>query len=154
MCMWLFGSFQKFICSWTLSFFQHVLNRQHLLCVINSLYTFWLTFFKRLLWTYWRCECDFLYVFGHFSKNVHVVELRHLSSMSWIGVINSSPTLSWHSPNLAQSLLTHWRCACDFLEVLKHFFENFTFIWTKSFFQHVLNKLHLPPSIDSFHHHG
>jgi hypothetical protein len=50
MCMLFFGSvrifFEKFPCSWTWSFFQHVLNKQHLLCVINFSRMFRLTFFK------------------------------------------------------------------------------------------------------------
>jgi hypothetical protein len=51
MCMSLFASawtliFGKFTCSWTLSFFQHLLNRHHLLCVINSSHTSWLLFSK------------------------------------------------------------------------------------------------------------
>jgi hypothetical protein len=49
MCMWLFGSvwtfFEKFTC-WTYPFFQHVLHRVYILCVINSSHTFRLTFFK------------------------------------------------------------------------------------------------------------
>jgi hypothetical protein len=39
-CMWLFESvwtlFGKFICSWMWYFFQHVLNRWYLFCVIDS----------------------------------------------------------------------------------------------------------------------
>jgi hypothetical protein len=38
--------FRKFPCSWTWSFFQHVLNRRHLLCEINSSHTFRPTFIK------------------------------------------------------------------------------------------------------------
>jgi hypothetical protein len=74
MCMWLFGSVQtfskRFTCSWTLSFFQHVLTRLNLLCVINSSHTFMFTFsnFAQLLWTHWRCACDFLKVSDVFHK--------------------------------------------------------------------------------------
>jgi hypothetical protein len=31
--------------------------------------------FILLLWTHRRCACDFLEMFGYFSKNLHIVEL-------------------------------------------------------------------------------
>jgi hypothetical protein len=82
--------FEKFTCSWTWSFFQHVLNRRHLLYVINSSHTFRLTYSSnlvQLLWTHWRCACDFLEDYRHYLKNLHVVELNHFSSMFWINCI-------------------------------------------------------------------
>jgi hypothetical protein len=37
--------------------------------------------FAQLLWTHWRCACDFLEVFEHISKTLHVAELRDFSIM-------------------------------------------------------------------------
>jgi hypothetical protein len=70
MCMWHFGSvltfFEKFTCSWTLSFFQHLVNGGYLYCVINSSHIFRLTFSKLCIivmdsWiyvhmTFWKCS--------------------------------------------------------------------------------------------------
>jgi hypothetical protein len=69
---------------------------------------------------FWNLE-----VFGHFSKNLHVGELSHFSSMFWIdGTYFVQSTLltplGWHSSNFVQLLWTHWRSACDFLEDYRH----------------------------------
>jgi hypothetical protein len=51
------------------------LNRRYLLCLINSSHT--PSNFVQLLSTHWQSACDFLEVFGHFLKNLHVVELSN-----------------------------------------------------------------------------
>jgi hypothetical protein len=83
-----------------------------------------------------------------FKKNLHVIELSHFSSMFWIDhtyFVYSTPPMpfGWHSSSLAQLLWTHWRCACDFLEVFGQFSKNLHVVGLKSFFQHVLNRWHL-----------
>jgi hypothetical protein len=141
------GNFlKKFICRWTQSFFQHVLNRWHLLCVIKSSLTFRLTFFKPctiVLDTLKMCMWAFWKFWGIFWKNLLVVELSHFSSMFWIDSTyfmqsTSLTPLGWHSSNFVPLIWTHWRCACNFLEDLKNLH-----VVELSHFPNILNKLHL-----------
>jgi hypothetical protein len=84
---------------------------------------------SQLLWTHWRCACDYFEVFRHFTKNFHVVELGHFSSMYCFNrrhvfcVISCSDIIQ-----TLQLLWTHWRYACGCLEFRKMY-------WTSSFVQ-------------------
>jgi hypothetical protein len=76
MCMWLCRSFQtffeKFTCSWTWSFFQHVLHRWYLLCVVNSSHllddilqtcTVVMDTLKICMWLFWKCMDTILKIY-------------------------------------------------------------------------------------------
>jgi aerobic-type carbon monoxide dehydrogenase small subunit (CoxS/CutS family) len=108
--------------------FQHVLNRWHLLCVINSSHTFSLTFCKScavVMDTLKINACDFLEVFRHFSKNLHIVELSHLNRWHLLCVINLSHSflLTFFKPcTVVMDTLKIY--ACDFLEVFGHFLKK------------------------------
>jgi hypothetical protein len=162
MCMWLFGSvrtfFEKFSCSWTWSFFQHVLNRRHLLCVINSSHTFKLTFFKPykvVMDTLKMCMWLFGSVRTFFEKYTcswtwsffqHVLNRRHL-----LCVINSSHTFKLTFFKPYKVVMDTLKMCMWLFGSVRTFFEKFTCSWTWSFFQHVLNRRQLLCVINSSH---
>jgi hypothetical protein len=116
---------------------------RYLLCVIKSSHTFWLTFFKpctvvmdALMMCMWRFGST---RDGHFSKNLHIVELSHFSSIIAGGrliigyilcVINSLHTFRL-------TLFKPCTIAMDTLEIcmwlfesIRTFFEKFPCRWT------------------------
>jgi hypothetical protein len=69
-------------------------------------------------------------------------------------VINSSHTFRLTSFKPCTVIMDRLKMCMWLFGRLQTLFEKFTCSWTYSFFQHVLNKLHLSSSIDNFHHHG
>jgi hypothetical protein len=67
-------------------------------------------------------------------------------SGEWTKGVLQAPLIS----NCVQLLWTHWRCACDFLEVFQHFLINFHVVEHLSFLQNVLNRWYLLCVINSF----
>jgi hypothetical protein len=105
----------------------------YLLCVINSSYTFRLTFFKSFtvvmdILKIWMCSD----IFRKKKTNIY------LNLVIFPACFVITP-LGWHSSNLAQLLWTDWRCACDILEVFRHFSKNLIVV-ERTFFQNFLNR--------------